>query len=57
MARIRHNAISLPMPNCMNIMAIRPPTVVRELEEISGIALLKATMSASLVGRVLCSSL
>ena len=56
-ARMRHSAISLPMPNCMNIIAIRPPTVVSELDEISGIALLSATMSASRMPSVWCSSL
>lgn len=38
---------SRPMPNCMNIMAMRPARVVRQLEEISGMDLLKARMQAS----------
>ena len=56
-ALIRHSAISLPIPNCMNIMAISPPIVVSELEKISGIDLLSATISASLMPSVWCSSL
>ena len=56
-AHIRHTAMSMPMPNFINAMAIRPPIVVSELEKISGIALLRATISASLMPRVLCSSL
>ena len=56
-AFIRHIAISGPTLNCMNIMAIKPPMVVRELDAISGIALLNATITASFVGKCSCSSL
>ena len=56
-ALIRQIAISLPIPYCMNIIAISPPTVVSELEQISGIALERATISASLISNALCSSL
>ena len=41
----------------MNIMATIPEIVVRELEEISGIALLKATITASLASLSSCSSI
>ena len=41
----------------MNIMATMPETVVRELEEISGMALLRATMAASLASLSSCSSI
>lgn len=45
------------MPNCMNIMAAKPARVVRQLEEISGIALLKARIQAVRVSAVSFSSL
>ena len=54
---MRQMAMSGPMRNCMNIMATSPPMVVRELAPISGMALLSATMVASRMGRVWCSSL
>ena len=38
-------------------MATIPEIVVRELEEISGIALLKATITASLASLSSCSSI
>ena len=41
----------------MNIMATMPDTVVRELEEISGMALLRATITASLASLSSCSSM
>ena len=49
--------MSGPILNCMNSMAARPPTVVRELAPISGMALLRAVMAASRVGMVCFSSL
>ena len=54
---IRQMPISGPILNCMNIMAARPPMVVRLLAPISGMPLLRATMTASRRGRVWCSSL
>ena len=56
-ALMRHTAMSGPSLNCMKNMATRPPMVVRELEPISGMALLRAAMTASRTGRVRCSSL
>ena len=56
-ALIRTMPRSMPMPNCMNIMAARPARVVRQLEEISGIALLKARIQAVRVSAVSFSSL
>ena len=56
-ALIRTTPRSMPMPNCMNIMAARPARVVRQLEEISGIALLKARIQAVRVSAVSFSSL
>ena len=50
-ALIRLIAMSGPILNCMNIMAIRPPMVVRLLEPISGMPLLRAVMAASRMGR------
>ena len=47
----------MPMPNCISINATMPDTVVRLLEEISGIALLSATVTASIVSFVSCSSI
>ena len=41
----------------MNIMATIPETVVKELEEISGIALLSATITASRASLLSCSSM
>ena len=41
-----------PILNCMNSMAARPPTVVRELALISGMARLRAAMAASRTGMV-----
>ena len=49
--------ISYPILNCINIMATMPETVVRELDEISGIAFDRATITASLASLVSCSSL
>ena len=57
MALIRQMPMSGPILNCMNSMAQRPPIVVRELEPIFTMALLKAAMAASRVGRVFRSSL
>ena len=48
---------SIPIRKCINTRAPRPEMVVREEEEISGIALAKAAIQASLAGRVSCSSL
>ena len=56
-ALIRTIPISLPIPNCMNSMAIRPPIVVSELPDISGIDLERAMIHASLGGSSACSSL
>ena len=56
MALMRQMAISGPILNCMNIMATRPPTVVRQLDEISGMLLDSASMTDSFNGRVSCSS-
>ena len=39
---------SRPSLNCINIIAISPETVVRQLDEISGIALLSAIITAIL---------
>ena len=44
--------MSGPILNCMNSMAARPPTVVRELALISGMARLRAAMAASRMGMV-----
>ena len=55
-ALIRTTARSSPILNCMNASARRPDTVVRLLDEISGIALLSAVMVASLAGRFSLSS-
>ena len=54
---MRQTAISEPMRNCMNSIATRPPTVVRELELISGMLLLRDSMTASFRGMVWCASL
>ena len=56
-ALIRTTARSRPIRKCIKASAARPDTVVREEDEISGIALLKAAMQASLAGLVSCSSL
>ena len=48
MAFISTRPRSFPMPNCMKHMAPRPESVVMELPEISGIALLRASTTASL---------
>ena len=48
MALMRTLPISNPMPNCMNISAPKPEMVVKLLAEISGMALLKAVIVASL---------
>ena len=57
MALIRQTAMSGPSLNCMNIMAIRPPTVVRLLAPISGIAFDREMMTASRRSCVSYSSL
>ena len=49
--------MSKPIRNCMNIMAARPASVVRQLEEISGMALLSARIQASRAGACSRSSL
>ena len=49
--------ISGPILNCINNIANKPPMVVRLLAVISGIDLLSAATTASLIGRLLCSSL
>ena len=56
MALISTMAMSRPMPKCMKASAPKPEMVVRELEDISGMALLNASMQASRVGRVTCSA-
>ncbi len=56
-AFVRTRPRSMPIPNCINIKATMPDTVVRLLEEISGIALLKATIIASIVSFVSRSSI
>ena len=47
---------SRPSLNCISIIAPIPESVVRQLEDISGMALLNASMQASRVGRVTCSA-
>ena len=54
---IKHTDRSGPILYCIKPMAINPPIVVRELPQISGIALLKAMIIASLDSRLACSSL
>ena len=54
---IRQIAMSGPSRNCMNSIAIRPPTVVSELAPISGMDLESAIMTASRMGSTRCSSL
>lgn len=49
---IRQMAMSGPIRNCMNIMATRPPMVVRLLAQISGMPLRRAAMTASRRGSV-----
>ena len=56
MALISTTAISRPMPKCMKAKAARPEMVVRELDEISGMALLRASIQASRVSSVACSA-
>ena len=56
-ALVKTRPKSIPMPNCISIKATMPDTVVRLLEEISGIALLSATVTASTVPLVRCSSI
>ena len=51
-ALIRTIPRSGPILYCMKVMAIRPPMVVREEPDISGIALERASITASLGGRV-----
>ncbi len=48
---------SRPILKCMKARAARPDMVVREEEDISGIALESAAIQASLASRVSCSSL
>ncbi len=55
-ALISTTARSEPILNCIKASAISPEMVVKELEEISGIALLSAAMQASLASRCSCSS-
>ena len=50
-------ARSPPILNFINARAIRPETVVRQLEDISGIALLRAVIHASRQSICSCSSL
>ena len=49
--------MSGPSLNCMNSMATRPPMVVRLLAPISGMDLLRDTMTASRSASRRCSSL
>ncbi len=56
-ALVRTRPRSIPIPNCISIRATIPDTVVRLLEDISGIALLRATVTASMVSFVSCSSI
>ncbi len=56
-ALIRLMAISGPSRNFINIMAMRPPTVVRLLAPISGMALLREMTTASCRSWVMRSSL
>ena len=51
-ALIRTMDKSIPILKCMNARAPRPEIVVREDAEISGIALLRAAIQASLVSSV-----
>ena len=53
---INTNDISRPIVNCINANAANPLIVVIEDEEISTIALLKASIAASLVGSFSLSS-
>ena len=46
-ALIKTMPMSKPIRNCINIMAAKPASVVRQLEEISGMALLSARIQAS----------
>ena len=48
---------SIPILKCIKAKAARPDIVVRDEEEISGIALAKAAIQASRAGWVSCSSL
>ena len=50
-------ARSIPIRKCINANDARPDMVVREEEEISGMALESAAIQASLAGSVSCSSL
>ena len=54
---IRQMPRSKPRRNSIKSIATRPPIVVRLLPQISGTALLRATMTASRVGSFSCSSL
>ena len=56
-ALIRLTAISGPRRNFMNIMATRPPTVVRLLAPTSGMAFDRETMTASRSSCLVRSSL
>ena len=47
----------MPMPNCMNMSATMPEIVVRLLEEISGMALLRATVMACSASKCSLSSM
>ena len=56
-ALMRFTAMSGPSLNCMNIMAIRPPMVVRLLAPTSGMAFDSEMMTASRSSWVWRSSL
>ena len=55
-ALISTTAMSRPMPKCIKARAPRPEMVVRLLEQISGMDLLRASTQASREGRVSCSA-
>ena len=55
-ALIKTIAKSKPMPKCIKPKAAKPDIVVKDEDEISGIALDKAITQASLAGNVSCSS-
>ena len=57
MALMSTEPMSRPSWNFIKHRASRPATVVRELAEISGMALARAAMAASRAGFVSCSSM
>ena len=56
MALTKTTAISRPIKKCMKARATKPAIVVREDEEISGMAFERASIQASLGAFVTCSA-